>query len=102
MALFDSGRKERGPDESDGAGHHEGQRWGDRPECPPERSGGRDGETANEVIEPDATGADLGSNEIDDKRLAGRLPEFAQTADHEARNECAERMCRHDGDREEG
>ena len=42
MALFDSCREERGPDESDGACHHEGQRWGDRPECPAERRGGRE------------------------------------------------------------
>src|SRR6266540_4172303 len=97
IALVYRQRKESSADDADGAGHHERQRRGDLPEYAAGHSGRRYGETADEVVQPDPSGANLRLNEIDDQRLADRVPHFPETADHEGDNETPEAVSGHDG-----
>src|SRR5881394_1879442 len=71
--------KDNRADESDRTSHGKRQRGCDLPQQATKRRGGSDGHTADEIVQADRPGAGVRGHQVENERLAGRLPDLAQS-----------------------
>src|SRR5439155_23665561 len=87
VALLGRRCEHQHADEANRARHPERARGRELPEQAADESGGRDRQTADEIVQPDGAGADRRLGEIDDERLARWFPELTEAADDEGEHE---------------
>src|SRR5206468_3812830 len=100
-AFVDGPGEDDHADQPDRARRPEWQRRSHLPEQTTDEGGRCDGETPDQIVEPDGSRSKSRFREIDDEGLARRLPELTQTADDEGDHETREASGQNDGDREE-
>src|SRR5438309_11624992 len=102
MAFVDGPGEDDHADQPDRASRPEWQRRRQLPEQTTDEGGRRDGETPDQIVEPDGPRPEGRFREIDDEGLARRLPELTQTADDEGDHETRDASGQNDGDRKVG
>src|SRR5229473_6473320 len=88
-------------DDTDRAGDNKRSLGRDLPQQAADGGRRRDRKTANQIIEPDRTRAQIVPSKVDDHRLARRFADFAQAADDEGNDQQRKARGKHHGQRKQ-